>query len=62
MRVSDILIIVWFIIVVILDKFIQSYYNIVLLIISGIFLYAIHKFNMKEKVKTGEVAKKPKDL
>jgi hypothetical protein len=49
MRMSDILIIVWFIIVVTLDKFIQSYYNIVLLIISGIFVFAIHKFSMKEK-------------
>ena len=52
MRPSDILMIVWFIIVMTLDKFVHSYYNILLLTISGIFLYAIHKFNMKERAKT----------
>jgi hypothetical protein len=49
MRASDILIIVWFFIVITMDKFVHSYYYIALLLISGIFLFAIHKFNMKEK-------------
>lgn len=61
MRASDILIVVWFIIVVTLDKFIQSYYNIIILVISGIFLYAIHKFNMREKVKTVKESKQSKN-
>lgn len=52
MRASNIIFIVWFIVAVMLDKFVQSYYNIILLVLSGIFLYAIHKFNMREKAKT----------
>ena len=52
MRASDILIIVWFFIVMTMDKFVHSYYYIALLIITGLFLYAIHKFNMKEKTET----------
>lgn len=60
MRVSDILFYVWFIIVMVLDKFIQSYYSIALLIITVIFLYAIHKFNMKEKAETVKEPKKQK--
>ena len=51
MKTSDILIIVWFIIVIMLDKFIQSYYTVALLIITAIFLYAIHRSNMKYKIR-----------
>lgn len=60
MRQSDILIIVWFIIVMTMDKFVHSYYNIALLMVSGIILFAIHKFNMREKTKTAEQIEKPK--
>jgi high-affinity Fe2+/Pb2+ permease len=52
MRVSDVLVVAWFIMVMTMDRFVYSYYNITLLIISGLFLYAIHKFNMKEKTET----------
>lgn len=51
MRASDTLIIVWFFIVMTVDKFAHQYYYIALLVISGIFLYAIHKFNMREKAR-----------
>lgn len=57
MRMSNILLIIWFIIVITLDKFVQSYYNIILLTISGIFLYAIHKVNMKERPKIAKGSK-----
>lgn len=56
MRMSNIVFIAWFIIVVTLDKFVQSYYNIILLAISGICIYTIHKVNMKERAK---VVKEP---
>ncbi len=51
MRMSNIIFIIWFIIVITLDKFVQSYYNMILLAISGICIYTIHKFNMKERSK-----------
>lgn len=55
-RISDILFIVWFIIVIVLDKIVKSYYyNIIILAISGIILFAIHKANMAEKNKTIEI-------
>lgn len=57
MRMSNILLIIWFIIVITLDKFVQSYYNIILLMISGIFVYAIHKVNMKERSKAAKESK-----
>ncbi len=57
MRTSDILIIVWFIIVITLDKFIQTYYSIVLLIVTAIFLYAIHRSNMKYKIRGVNIVK-----
>lgn len=55
MRISNILFIIWFIIVIVLDKFVKSYYNIILLAISGVILFAIHKANMAEKNKTIEI-------
>ncbi len=58
MRTSNILLIIWFVIVIVLDKFVQSYYNFILLIISGIFLYGIHRANMSERVETGKDNKK----
>ena len=57
MRTSDILMIVWFIIVITLDKFIQSYYNITLFVISAIFVYAIHRSNMKYKIRGVKIVK-----
>lgn len=52
---SEILFVSWFILVIMLDK-ISTIFNIsdyissfMLLIISGIFLYATHKVNMKIK-------------
>ena len=57
MRTSDILIIVWFIIVIMLDKFIQTYYTVALLIITAIFLYAIRRSNMKYKIRGVKIVK-----
>ena len=62
MRISDILIIIWVIIVMALDKFVQSYYEIVILIITGIFLYGIHRANMKESLKHIGVKENKKEM
>lgn len=59
MRASNIIFIVWFIVAITLDKFVQSYYNIILLTLSGIFLFAIHKLNMRERTKAAEESKQP---
>ncbi len=60
MRAQEILMIVWFVIVITLDKFVTSYYNIILLIISLIVVTAIHFLNKRDrarKVTVVDVAK-----
>lgn len=60
MRVSEILIILWFIIVISLDKFVNSYYNIILLTISLIFVIAIHLFNKRDRARRAVIVEAEK--
>lgn len=55
MRISNILFIIWFIIVIVLDKFVKSYYNIILLAISGVILFAIHKAEKSRTIEIKEI-------
>ncbi len=60
MRAQEILMIVWFVIVITLDKFVTSYYNIILLTISLIVVTAIYFLNKRDrarKVTVVDVAK-----
>lgn len=55
---SDILFIIWFILIIVVDRMdrifnISGYtINLIILIMSGIFLYVIHRTNMKIKKST----------
>lgn len=60
MRTQEILIIVWFVIAVLLDKFIESYYNIILLTISLAIVITIRLLNKRDrsrKVTVVDIAK-----
>ena len=61
MRAQEILMIVWFVIVMTLDKFVISYYNIILLTISLIVVTAIHFLNKRDRARNAVIVEKPRN-
>lgn len=51
MRAQEFLMILWFVIVISLDKFVTSYYNIILLAISLIIVIIIHYLNKRDRAR-----------
>ncbi len=61
MRAADIIMIIWFIIVILLDKLVKSNYNIILLTISLIFVIVIHLLIKRDRARRAAVVDRSKN-